>query len=141
MRKVLLSMLVGVLIVAGAGIASAQKVGSDLEKEHFQNTHKGEGAYHGVNVEKVSVVTALKKPAGSKVVLQGYITKTRGNDRYDFSDTTATGSIETVIPAKFWNAAVITDVDKLEIYGEIHHKVVNKKTYVYCVADRIRKIK
>lgn len=75
------------------------------------------GGFQGPGLEEVSVVEVLKMTDNTPVVLSGKIEKSIGDEKYLFSDGTASVVIE--IDDDDWNGLNITPNDMVIISGEI----------------------
>ena len=75
------------------------------------------GGFQGPGLEEVSVVEVLKMTDNTPVVLSGKIEKNIGDEKYLFSDGSATVVIE--IDDDDWNGLNITPNDTVIISGEI----------------------
>lgn len=66
---------------------------------------------------KVTVEEAKKLSDETPVILTGKIEQSLGNEKYQFSDSTGTITIE--IDNDDWNGVTVTPQDTIEIHGEI----------------------
>lgn len=67
--------------------------------------------------QSVTVADAKKLREDSKVIIQGNIVGSLGNERYLFKDNT--GEITVEIDYEVWNGLSVDENDRVEIYGEI----------------------
>ena len=76
-----------------------------------------QSGYRGPSAGVVSVAEALSLRDDTPVILRGYILRYLGNERYVFSDST--GSITVEIERRVWGNLSIDENDLVEISGEI----------------------
>ena len=65
------------------------------------------------------------------VQLEGYITKSLGDDKYTFTDNT--GSITVEIDDEDWKGVDVTPADKVRLNGEIDKDLLKTKVDVHSV--------
>ena len=79
--------------------------------------HSQQGGFRGPRAGVISVAEALTLRDDAPVILRGYILRYLGNERYIFSDST--GSITVEIERRVWGNLSIDENDLVEISGEI----------------------
>ena len=92
------------------------------------------GGYTGPGLRAVTVDEARTFRDDTPVVLQGYIIRNLGNERYLFSDDTGTIIIE--IDDRLWRNININENDLVEIRGEVDRGFAR----IEIEADSIRKL-
>ncbi|MFV0626651.1 MAG: NirD/YgiW/YdeI family stress tolerance protein [Alphaproteobacteria bacterium] len=75
------------------------------------------GGYTGPGIEKITVVEAQKLSDDTPVVLVGKIEKSLGGEKYIFTDST--GSVTIEIDDKDWKGLTVGADDTVEIRGEV----------------------
>ena len=97
-RKMFFAGMIGIMLVFGTGTAVAQ-------------------GYTGPGLSPVTVADAKNLRDDSPVVLQGKIEMFLGNEKYLFTDSTGTITVE--IDNRLWAGLSINQNDTVEISGEV----------------------
>ncbi|MCL2007562.1 MAG: NirD/YgiW/YdeI family stress tolerance protein [Treponema sp.] len=105
---------------------------SGCDDLHF--TEGNRGGFTGPNANITTVAQALNLPDDTPVIMQGRITKFLGNERYTFTDST--GSITVEIERRVWGSLTVGPDDLVEIFGEIDRD----RNRIEVEVDRIRKL-
>lgn len=82
-----------------------------------KNKISKKGGFVDTTIKPMSIEEVNKMSDNEYVVLQGYITKKLGNEKYNFSD--GNNNIVIEIDDKNWNGQTVTPKDKVTIYGEL----------------------
>lgn len=88
------------------------------------NTY-AQGGYTGPTISQITVKEALELRDDSPVVLEGKITQSLGDEKYQFSDDTATIIIE--IDNEDWRGVTVNEHDLVEIRGEVDKEFLKTK--------------
>ena len=97
-RKMFFAGVVGIMLVFGIGTAVAQ-------------------GYTGPGLDAISVAEAKNLRDDSQVVLRGKIERFLGDEKYLFTDSTGTVTVE--IDDRLWAGLSINQNDTVEISGEV----------------------
>ncbi len=87
-----------------------------------------QGGYTGPTISKITVKEALELRDDSPVVLEGKITQSLGDEKYQFSDGSANIIIE--IDNEDWRGLTVNENDIVEIRGEIDKEFLKAKVDV-----------
>lgn len=114
-------------------VAGLVSIGSALSLAYAQPVNQA--ALASTQIATVSVAQAKTLKDDSKVVLTGQISRSIGDEKYEFKD--ATGTIIVDIDDEKWNGQPVDSSVKVTLVGEVDHDRFPKKT-VEIDVDEVR---
>lgn len=93
-----------------------------------------QGGFTGPSVTRMTVAEALKLSDDTPVVLEGKIEKNLGGEKYLFTDTT--GSVTVEIDNEDWRGITVNEQDNIEIRGGVDKDLMNFEIDVDAVAKK-----
>jgi uncharacterized protein (TIGR00156 family) len=119
--KSFITLLLGLVLVLYMNGGLMAQGGGFKESTPQESSPQGDSKGSGKDV--TSVKNALAMPDDTKVVLQGKIVRSLGEDKYLFQDPT--GEITLEIDDDVWKGQNVTPDDWIEILGEIDKEVTS----------------